>query len=461
MKRSNLILITVDSLRADRLGFYGCEKNTSPNFDKMADKYVAFDQAIAPGPSTSPSMAAVLTSEYPLSYGGYYYLSERRTSIAEVLAESGYSTFGLHSNPFLSERHNFNKGFSIYEDIDVGDRGIALLERKVQSRLDKSSQVYQVLRTIYRYVEDFRTIDLKPRSERAGIVIEKAMALIQSSSQNFFGWLHFMDTHRPYSPKREFMETTCSKIPKASEVRDLNNRLKRASPELVSEQEVKLAMDLYDAEINYFDYELGKFVKALTNMGVLDNTYLIITADHGEEFGEHGQFGHKSKLYDELLRVPLVIVGPGMDKALRVMDTVSLMDLAPTIVDLLGVEVSEKTRKFRGQSLVALIEGKESRSEGVISEVSHEIAKMDWSKTKIAIRTSNWKYIYSREQELRELYDLRRDPKEAQNVFDSYRQTAERFELEVRARLSEIEEHIASIEKDRIREKIRRRKGKE
>ena len=280
--------------------------------------------------------------------------------------------------------------------------------------------------------------------ERAELLNRKAIAWLKEQKEHFFVWLHYMDVHRPYKPPRKFQFNP--KQLSSLEMSNLNSKM-RVKPEEMKEEDIRDIIDLYDGEIRYNDYAIKSLLEEMREMGILDDTVLIITADHGEEFGEHGDFAHHhAKLYEELIRVPLIIAN-SESKNIKIDEQVSLIDVAPTILDLLDIPASES---FQGRSLVPVIKG-EKKSAGVITEAFGK------GKRNVSYRTKEWKYILNEADAKRELYNLREDPGEKRNLYGEEKERVKEFELKIKEHVSEQRKIIKGPkeEKERIKQRIR------
>ena len=404
------------------MGCLGYSRNTTPYLDQLAAEGVLFSKAFSVGPITSVSFMSLLTSTYPLMYGGYLSVSKERTTLAEVLSRNGYHTAAFHSNPFLSRRYSFDRGFEIFHDSIKGKGSRKVLAFFKRNRI--ASFVLKKAGTLHKR---------EPPHETADETNKKVVSWIQNCSHPFFLWVHYMDVHAPYSPPQEYMTKCTNK----REIKHVQEKLFYRQDNL-SAHDLKMITELYDAEVRFVDQGIQRLLHALGE-DILANTFLIVTSDHGDEFGEHGGFMHEPKLYDELLHVPLIVKGPGLEKAV-ITEVVSLLDVAPTVLALLGIE---HPQSFQGKNIVK--SGK--RSKGVISEVSHGkygSVEFDLEKRKVSYRTSQWKYIYS-EEGFCELYNVENDPGETKNVIESEVEKAEEFR-------SIIMEHICM--EDKIRKSV-------
>jgi len=452
----NLILITVDCLRADHLSCLGYSRKTTPNLDYLAGGGALFTQAISVGPGTPTSFTAMFTSTYPLMYGGKLYITSQRTTMAEVLKEHGYHTAAFHSNPWISSFYGYDRGFDTFDDSIQKWRQKGLLGRPkaiAQRIMDKPGRFYkflaQVIYLLYMGTNWF---------SKTEALSKKALSWLRYHPKNSFLWIHYMDVHEPYLPLPGF--TSPLKIQRIIQLLAKT----RNSPGSLSPQEKKRLVDLYDTKISYADKMIGSLLRILKQSSLLDDTFIIITADHGQQLMERNRHGHSHYLYDELIRVPLIIAGPGV-KGQLVSQQISLMDLAPTILDVLKIE---KPGSFLGNSLLPLTRGngaKAGNSEA-ISEAESPVhrkkvgagkPRLDANNRRISLRTGKWKYIYT-EGGQDELYNLEDDPKETRNVVDIEPGVATRLRARITAHI-EFEEKTAPGERERIRAKIRRLKG--
>jgi len=321
----NLLLISIDTLRADHLGCYGYERPTSPNIDAFAARATLFSDALSTAPKTAESHMSMFTSLYPTVHGigtlpddadmesDVPVLSPEVRTLAEILHERGYATAGTHGGGFMDAKFGFGKGFDTYERSDL-DATVEWLEENAAKR-------------------------------------------------PFFVFYHTYEVHDPYTPQPPYDTMFTGEYKGRIEHRRDRLQEQLGSEdwsliaarywELVDEDDPADARHLealYDGEIASIDKALVALLEAIDEHA--PNTLVVILSDHGEEFGEHGQFTH-DQIYRELLHVPLIIREPGQTRGARVDEPVSLIDLAPTLLDLLGLPSPEQ---FQGQSLVPLIE---------------------------------------------------------------------------------------------------------
>ena len=440
--RANIILITIDCLRADHVSSLGYHRKITSNIDNLAKNGTLFSQAIANGPNTYCSFPSILTSTYVLmnSLGAemnypskWVFLSKENPTIAEIIRKEGWTTAAFHSNPWISSFFGYNRGFDFFQD----SLNEPLRKSYFLKETGAKDKFFGHIRNAISFLEIMKN---NPRRGAADLN-RKAISWLSTLDErkNFFLWLHYMDGHVPLvPPELTLME------------RMVAMRLYRRVQEYAraSKKDLKKLIDLYDKSVRHIDQELGFLFDNLYRMGIsYENTYIIITADHGEQFMEHGVFGH-GLLYDEVLRIPLVIAGPKIDANKIINQQVDLLSISPTIVELMHVK---KVKNFQGGSLVSLMQGAEKREEGVISE--------DLSGS-FAFRTEEWKYIAKLTVEKKnELYDLSKDPREKENLVEEEVEKRKEFDLKIHSHIrhEEIVRRTA-LEKRAIRKRLKRLK---
>lgn len=446
--QKNIILLTIDALRADYLGFMGYNDNISPNLDRIAKNSISFNQAISTAPGTRGSFSSLFTSTYPLMYGGYERLTKHKTPIAKILREKGYYTAGFHANAFLSRYYGYNRGFNKFEDyIDKrGERGKKSLKSKIKNTL---KGVVSKNRFVYDRVKEIYNILTQSDISSAERINTDGLNLLHSVKSNspLFLWLHYMDVHSPWIIPSDYRDIGSWKTQRLGARR--KGFIQRG--ERISENDVEKLKLLYKNAISYADEKLGEFVKELNDLGLLDNSTLIITADHGESFLDHGKLGHPTQLYDEVLHVPLIIY----DKQLEVKeveDQVSMINLAPTIANLAGIKYS----RFLGKSLLETDE-----EEYAISEVSHgKNQRIDLNKRLTSVRTKKWKYILNERDSREELYNLECDPKETENLIKTEKEKASTLRSVVEQHIKMEERENRKVERRYIRSVAQKVKNK-
>ena len=302
-ERPNVLLIVVDTLRADHVSSHGYGRETTPNVDRLAAQGWRFEHAISAAPWTTPSIGALFTSRYPSMLGISDVTSAMPRGVpllAEVLREAGYATGAVVSHSFCSAEWGFARGFESFDASNVlGHVGVS------------SQGVAQ-----------------------RGIEFLESRAAAEDG-RPFFLWLHFFDPHNQYIPHADHPFPnevgSAGRISPRTSFRRLRKLAQSMTPGEVAE-----VVRYYDSEIAWTDRHIGRVLSRLDRLGWSEETLVVLTADHGEELNERGHFGHAYSLSDELLRVPLILRIPG--EAPRVIaDPVSLVDVTPTILDRLGI----------------------------------------------------------------------------------------------------------------------------
>lgn len=380
-RRPHVILIVIDTLRADRLGAYGNPGGLTPFLDELAGRGTLFLNAYAASSWTCPSVASLFTSRYPTEHHVTSFdsrLPDTEVTLAEQLIPYRYLNFGFTANRRLTEQLGYGQGFKTW----------AVFPTATKLRADR----------------------LKRRA-LAWLDLVRG----RKSTKPVFLYLHFMEPHAPYDPPARFRERF---------VRDPAIDSAIANRKLIDQHWAELTpagidhlASLYDGEVAYLDSELRRLFAGLDERGLLADAVVIVTADHGEELGEHGLMSHGFSLYDQELRVPLILLGPQVPAGKVVRDNVSLVDVAPSILALAGLPAD---RRFEGRSLVPLLHGG-APSTDVVAELPRESADFDPRRhTAAIVRDSDKLLVLADAWAARlgeaEMYDLAADPKETRPV---------------------------------------------
>lgn len=424
----NVVLVTVDSLRADHVGSFGYERDTSPAIDELAASGLEFD-AFANSHWTRASFPSIVTSTYPLAYGGFEYLSGERTTVGEAVTDT-HDTAAFHSNLWLSRDYNYDRGFDHFYDSKTEPSLFARLRTYLKLNLDHDGVVYRTLQWLYDTTEEKAGVDVGQTYKDAETITDHAIDWIDGAEEPFVCWVHYMDVHHPYVPHDNAAAALDLDLD-LSEREAIQLRRKMVEePEYLTDEEHDTLVDLYDNEIRYTDAQIGRLLDAVDEHADRDRTSVVVTSDHGEEFAEHGGYSHNSSLYDEVLHVPLV-VDPANDvtESGRQNEILELLDVAPTVCDLAGVA---SVPSYEGRSAVdAAGSGEDAR---VIIETD------EGKEYKLSLRTREWKYIWNRNTGETELYDLAADPGETENVVDGRNDVAADLRME-------LEDHLAELRK--------------
>ena len=292
----SLVVVTIDTLRADRLHCYGNANIETPVLDRLAQRGVLFENAVAQTPLTPPSHASIFTGTNPTVHHvrntGGFALQSSSITLAKVLKEQGWDTAAFIGAAVLKKSFGFAQGFDLYDD-QMPKAANGQEEREYPER-------------------------------RAGVVVDHALKWLDSQSgKPFFVWLHIYDPHQPYEPPSPFRE--------------------------------KYRNNPYDGEVAYADQQLGRFLEAVQKKSGEGKTLVVVLADHGESLGEHGEYSHGVFLYDSTLRIPFIVNGPGVPSNIRVSQQARTIDVLPTILDLMGGKAPEACE---GTSLAPAFSGK-------------------------------------------------------------------------------------------------------
>ncbi|MCI0424138.1 MAG: sulfatase-like hydrolase/transferase, partial [Acidobacteria bacterium] len=358
-----MVVITIDTLRADHVECYGYPRVRTPHINQLARDGVLFRNAVSPVPLTLPAHCSLFTGRYPIEHGvqdqSGFFLAPGSETLASRLKASGLATGAFVGSFVLDSRFGLNQGFDYYYD------------RFDASRAEGSSP--------------------EALERRAEVVAKEALRWMEEPRpQGFFAWLHFYDPHTPYSPPEPFAS------------------LYRDRP--------------YDGEIAYTDSAVGTVLDFLNRKSWYEDALVVLTSDHGEDLGQHGENTHGYFLYDATVRVPLVIKLPRKAAAGRTVESqVRLIDVMPTILQ--AVSESGQESSHTGSLLPVLSSTGKRTSEEAFGETSYPYRHFGWSPLRY-VRTDQYKYIHAPSPEL---YDLRKDPAETANLFNSQRELADRL----------------------------------
>jgi arylsulfatase A-like enzyme len=432
----NVLLIVLDAVAADHLSLYGYERPTSPTMVELAERGIRFDRVQATSSWTLPSHASIFTGRWPheLSAGWLTPLDRAYPTLAEYLSSRGYATAGFVANYwYCASDSGLGRGFAAYEDyifprltafrwaslVDRSVKGIQGLEHFLQNRLD-----IDVLKTAVQRLWLLVNADRKD----AAVINRELLDWLTRRRQPerpFFAFLNYYDAHAPYQLPSERVHRFGTEPSDARES-DMIESWWPMDKTALSPRDIAFAHNAYDDCVADLDEELGRLFDELGRRAVLDTTWVIITADHGESFGEHaGVFCHGTSLYQTELHVPLVIIPPGGSASNRVVtETVSLRNIAATIVDVLDFETGSP---FPGESLARFWDASSPSRSPVADRILSEVVPIDpinpdplrmvephWPLA--AVSDGGWTYI-RREGEVREeLFHLRDDFKETHNL---------------------------------------------
>jgi len=431
----SLILVTVDCLRADHVGFLGYKRPTTPFLDTLARESFVFSNAIAAGAPTYYSLPAILASRYPLALGrDVLGIAPDEETLPSVLKDYGFQTAAFSAaNPYISARFGYDQGFECFRDFlesdqpelaaDTRQRGLrARANRAVASACHHVPGLGQIYDELYfEYCQRIgsdgpESLDALRKFPSADVVVDHAIAwLNEHAGGPFFLWLHLMDPHAPYYPKPEALEAIGVNS-SAQQARYLNSFWARGEigPERLQRKRDEV-MALYDAGISCADMQIRRLSERLVELNLWDSCALAVTADHGEEFLDHGgRFHAPVKLTEELVHVPLLLRVSGNTDARRVEAPVGLIDLAPTLLDVLGLPAPAS---FAGRSRWLQAASGKEWEKPVITECVHGCSNPFFSEKRIAprilaVRNQGYKLVLDFASNSEQLFDLTSDPHE-------------------------------------------------
>lgn len=411
----NVVIVVLDTTRADALSSYGNPRPTTPNLDRLATEGVRFERAYATDFWTLPSHASLFTGRYPSDHGATSEtnrLAERADTLAERLRRAGYRTGAFVNNAWLSPERGFSQGFDTY-------------------------------------VEAWRAGHAGSSAQTDRAVVQQALAwTAQTPGEPFLLFLNLLTPHLPYSPDPRVQ------VELSSELRPLDRmgRLKKivgmwshlAGAQTLDALDLEILRELYDAEVAMTDALVGKLLEGLRDQGLLDETLLIVTSDHGENIGEHGMIDHLLSMYETTLRIPLIVRYPRRFAPGSVDDTlVSLVDIFPTVLDICGL--ADEIPKGIGRSLAdaeqpapTYLVAENDRPLHAVSLMKRAFPEFDTAaidRRMRMLRTERYKLIWYEGGDV-ELYDLVADPDELEDLAATRPELREELTADLRAWMS-------------------------
>ena len=382
--RPNVILIIISSLRADHVSSLGYERQTTPNFDKFAEGNILFSNAFATSSWQMPAVGSIYTSLHPTKHGATHInnkLNPKVQTLAGVLRENDFYTAGFGCNPRLSSDYGFDRGFDFYDDYSVS----MMLSNMSFGRDDSFD------------INKSRTNDY---------VNDAVIRWLQNNTHSpFFLSVHYYDNHWDYLPPAPY--DTLFDSDYAGNIDGTEISREPLYSNRPSDRDVEHIVALYDGQVRQTDHDLGELLDFLEEQGRFGDSIIIVTADHGEQFYEHGHTSHHG-IFDELIRVPLAISVPGSNKPGVINSLVSGVDIMPTILDYAAVPVLSQCE---GQNLRAIIEGKADRERDFVFVEYTGGAVADC----FAVRFSEYKFI--RQKDVIFAYNLAADPAEQKKIY--------------------------------------------
>lgn len=427
MKKMNIVLLTIDTLRADMLGCYGNKSSNTPNIDHLATNGIRFEQAVTGGSWTQAAFPVLLTSSYASMYGGCLApLAPERPSPIEVLASFGYTTAGFTTNPLLGRPYEYHRGFNHFVELVPTETDPPLRKIKGGEHLLRQPLTHRLLSLFKRPARPAR---LYASAQELTTQVSGWLSEVESP---FFLWLHYMDIHWPYHLGENLKHP--GEIAQAWKDMAHLHGVNWKGAQITPAQRDRYKC-LYEQALKYLDDQIGVLIRHLKELGHLDNTAIVLVSDHGEEFLERGRWGHlETNLHDEIIRVPLIVHLPELTGAQVVQRQVSTLDIMPTILELCECP---SPSGLLGTSLTPLWSQRDDEYNVEIS--ISEMWREHWHI--IAVRTRSHKYIWdSRKPDQSKLYDLEIDPGEKRDVHDRYPEQVKRFQSIVNQHLNYIAE---------------------
>jgi len=398
----NVIILLIDMLRADHVHCYGYHRETTPFIDKYAGQGVLFMNARTQSSWTLPSTVTLLSGLYPSTHGAKAPLSALPGEIetmAEIFRNNGYSTAAFVSNPLLKKPFNVQQGFDLYCDDFMSytywhsaKRNTSLVSKSItaleSTKLlsSRASENFNILNA-----PDISDADFTYWSDKMGIekINSRAVNWVKKNHHRpFFLYLHYIDVHGPYIQARRFTDD-------------------------VSDSKARQKINLYDGALKYTDSKIGLFIEELERLGVLEKSVVIITSDHGEEFHDHGGWYHGYNLFEEQLRIPLILLRTSaFPFSRKIIEPVGLIDVLPTLIDYLELETTNTFRDGRSFSILFNAGDRQDAPEYQFSET--ELKNL----YRCVIHKDRWKFIYSEKSGVPKewLFDLSQDPSEQVNL---------------------------------------------
>jgi arylsulfatase A-like enzyme len=382
----NVLLISIDALRADHLSCYGYDRHTSPALDKLAAQGTRFSNAFVNTQGTPPPHTTLLSSLYQENhrvgiesdFAAGRSIPSGVQMVQEIFAGAGWHTMAVTGGGYMSSQFKFSRGFDEYIDLARGvDQGTEFLLEYVRGPVEAGRPV--------------------------------------------FVFLHTYEVHSPYDPPEGFRQLFGEHSGAVRATSEALLEIQKEAAEVLTREDFKYLESLYDGGIRYTDEVIGRLLVSLETLGFLNNAIVVVTSDHGEEFGEHGGVLHGGTLFEELLHVPLIIGGAGADRGVVDPSLVSLVDIAPTLLSLAGLEIPDV---MEGRIVFDRPASEKWQDQRVFAQYGDRL---------YCARTPRWKLIQRTSNQRVKLFDLHRDPGEHRNL------SAQRRDLST-ALLAELED---------------------
>jgi arylsulfatase A-like enzyme len=430
--RPNVLLMVMDTVRADHVSAYGYPRPTTPSLDRLAREGALFEHASTPMP-WAPAHISLLTGLYMTQHGTnalQRVLDPRATPLAEMLQAQGYETVAVSNNGWFGRWANLQRGFDYFIEIWRGDR--------LFNRLTLGQIAYGLAGPVL-------TDENQANGPLTNRLLRRWLDRERDVRRPFFIFINYFEPQFFYEPvepyRSRFLDPSRRELANWRELRGLNRK-----PPPIELDAAKRAVlsDLYDGEVSYLDAIVGELIDDLRARGILDQTLVIVTSDHGENLGDHELVEHRTNLYETVLHVPLLVrYPPAFRAAMRSPAPVSLVDVVPTVLELTQSRVApELAAMFRGRSLVRpdsgadrLIVAEDSASTDLMKRYRKPFDERYFTRSLKSVRQGDWKFIWSSDGR-HELFDLAADPGESSNLMEREPERGRRMEADLQGFLA-------------------------
>lgn len=444
-KMTSVFLFTLDAFRSDLI-----DHEHTPFLAELQSEGVSFTDAVATGSGTSSAFPGILAGSLPLEYG-YAKFRSGHTTVPEHLDKSVH-TVGISSSTPTSRRYGFDRGFDEFTD-DEADGLIADFKERVRNNsfAQNNDIILQTGEKISSFITGFGSeggsgsvaVPYAQADEVTETVIDRITD--DRAGEDLFVWAHYMDTHTPYHPPAAQISLESDPEMDRAQVNAVLDEYKWNRPPMdgpaeegveITERQLSAMKRFYEAEAAFLDQQLQRAVNKISD--VCEDYTIVICADHGEEFCEHGHHGHLPKLYEELINVPLIVYSPDGPSD-KITHPVSVARIPATLTDVFNQSPADN---WLGKSLFDELT-RSTNDDYIFSELSHTPSeglggKVQPSKAKVAVRDNNWKYIMNEQAGTDELYDLDADPDERENVVDEVSGRGRRLRSACEERLADV-----------------------
>lgn len=449
--RPNILLVLIDTLRADHLGTYGYSRPTSPNIDAFAKESVLFEQAFSQSSWTKPAMASLLTGHFPSMHQTnleQQKLPESETIVTQLLRDQGYQTAVLSGNPWITPDYGFGRGvdhfYSIYDErfarVTLFMNALKRLSKQMGSR-----------NWVYNRVKLLVQGELSTTARDEVLTTEASRWLDANHERPFYMHVHYMSPHHPYDPPPPFDKWVPDKSAKPMTYYPKKSYFPFDEGQAISDAQREDMIARYDGDILFADTVFQKLVDKLKALGILDDTIIVVMADHGEEFYEHKNWGHGQGLYNELIHIPLIIRYPKAFQPGRIKTPVMSVDVVPTMLEMASAPPKATAA---GKSLVPLAKGETvPRNPQAFSELIYRFGATR------SVVDDKYKLIHKQQDErvATEMYDLATDYPEQKNLAQQDTAEAGKLQTQMADTLKWADEHKATAAEAKIDDEMGKR----